>query len=253
MLSYIIDEKGNKTHVVIPIEEWKRIKEMESLSSINVDSFPEQHISNLIDFLKKIDNLPVEAWKKAYEEHYSYYEKLDVVDLMILYLFRSGELGTIFDDELDHDIPEEDTSVITGGFSARRVDIVKKDGSALDWKTYSLLREKIGISSEQEFLVHFHSHVKFADKYISLFKEKYSRLHRNAERDRLFVYDLNYLYADNIVVKAQEFYPKSSTAKYIAEHLYNSNLSQVYRATKEATERISFFEHERYSLSDIFH
>lgn len=244
MISYIVDEDGIKTHAVVPIREWQKIKEENFLSTVDIISYPDKHVEDTIEFLKTLENLSVDEWKKSYEEHYSYYNKLDIVDFMVLYLFRSGKFGTIFGEEIEQNIDAKDTILFDDDMFMSTIRVIKKDGSPLDWGMYSSIRKKIGVSSEQEFLSYFHSKMKFDNDSIEYFKNRYKRLHRNAEKDRLFVYDLHVLFSDNWVKISYEdtFKKPEEIAKYLAKYLYNENISQVYRASKEAQDRIDTFK-----------
>jgi len=211
--------------------------------------YPHYHIANTVEFLKKINTLKGNDWKKKYEDFFDYYNKFDIVDFMVLYLFRSIQFSTIFEEEVDANAESIDASnLLYEHFSFYRMQLLKKDGLAIDWNTYVSVREKIGTSSEQEFLAYFHTKLKFDNQSIKLFKNTYKRLHRNAERDRLFIYDMIFLLASgyikigkekNFLVDISKSIP--GMAKYLANHLYNGNVSQVYRAAKEAEERISLF------------
>lgn len=244
MISYLVDEDGNRSHAVVPIHEWKNMQRKDYLSTLDFMTFPEKHVINILNFLETLENYSIDDWKKSYDSYFDYYNKLDMIDFMVLYLFRSGTLGTLFDEETEKNMGENDTSLFddTDRMHMTRIQLLKKDGSMFDWGAYTSVRKKIGISSEQEFLTYFHETLKFTDTSIEYFKTKYKRLHRNSEKDRLFIYDLNVLYADSFVKPEKDFFIEpQSVAKYLAKHLYNGNISQVYRATKEANERVQSF------------
>ena len=255
MISYLVDADGNRTHAVVPIHEWENMEGKDSLSMLDFMTYPQQHVMNTISFLKTLENSSVDDWKKAYDNYFDYYNKLDMIDFMVLYLFRSGILGTQFDEDTENNMQADDTSLFDAtSISRHQIEVVKKDGSPFDWGAYKSIRRKIGISSEQEFLIYFHETLKFKETSIENFKGRYTRLHRNSEKDRLFIYDLNVLYGQHLV-SIEGHYGKSlvtqlehsfiepfDIGKYLAKYLYNGNVSQVYRATKEAHERVGFFK-----------
>ena len=244
MVSYIVDESGNKTHAVVPIREWEKIKEDIYFNEDKNSSYPEEHISKIINFLKDNNNQSIQSWKAHYEEYYNYYNKLDFVDFMVLYLYRSGFFGVTFSDEIYENIDMNKSDLFLTHIEVSNINYVTKNDDAIDWKVYKDIRDNIAVTTEQEFLMYFHSKVKFTSESIEYFKQRYKRVHKNAERDRLFVYDIYILFGSGFVNTPKKLIFKDiekSQAQYIAKHLYKDNISQVYRAGKEAQERIALF------------
>jgi len=246
MISYIIDENGNKTHAVVPINLWETLKTKEYIASMTEKEYPEYHLLSIIDFLENINSNPVDSWKKYYEEYFEYYNKLAVDDFIVLYLFRSTKFLTVFDGEIEHADRMNEDKLFQDYFSVHGMHITQKDGRRIDWNLYTMIREKIGTISEQEFLTLFHSKLKLTENSIEDFKRRYKRLHRSAERDRLFVYDLSVLLMNNFsdIQKKKRVLDelKNDVSQYLAKHLYNGNLSQVYRAKKEAQDKIEYVD-----------
>ncbi|WP_372998984.1 hypothetical protein [Sulfurimonas sp.] len=244
MISYVVDEDGNKTYALVPINVWEKLKTDNYVTSMTEKDYPEYHLLNTINFLGSINRNSVDSWKKFYEGYFEYYNKLDVVDFIILYLFRSDKFLVVFDEEIEHADRMNEYDSFHEHFTIHSMQITKKDGTRIDWKLYTTIREKIGTISEQEFLTLFHSKLKFTDESIENFKHRYKRVHRSAERDRLFVYDLSILLMNNLedIQKKERVLDElqNDVSQYLANNLYNGNLSQVYRAKKEAQEKIEY-------------
>jgi len=244
MISYIVDENGNKTHAIVPIKQWTEIEAEMLLNQDKGSSYPEEHISNTIHFLKENRNIDVTLWKKKYELYFNYYNKLDLVDFMVLYLYRSGFFGIVFDDEAYEKVDMNTSNLFLEHLSLSNIKYVTKEDKSLTWQIYKEVRDKIDSTTEQEFLLYFHSRLKFTNSSVDYFKEQYKRVHRNAERDRLFVYDLYILFGNKHVHVPKKYLfneLEKTPAQYIAKYLYKENISQVYRAGKEAAERVAVF------------
>ncbi|TKI70897.1 hypothetical protein FCU45_00460 [Sulfurimonas crateris] len=245
MVSFLMDENGKKTHAVIPIEEWEKIElyiQQDEQSEISL--YPSFHIKNVLSFIKEHNDLSLSEWQTVYENFYSYYKKLDIKDVMALQLFRAGILGRAY--------IENNIVVYEELFKPRPIKfLIEKDGSPIKEKSLKILREAVANCSEYNFLDIFNKTVSFDPDLISDYRSEYKRLRRDAERDRMFIYDLDVLYSIQMFNSDKEFQQiftndenisigefRGLINKYIAEHLYNGNVSQVYRAAKEGAERV---------------
>lgn len=256
-IGYITDKNGDRTHAVIPIQEWDRIREMAySSQHRRFEAYPVQHLKNVLEFIIKTRDLNVNDWRQKYEEFYSYYNELSVEDIMVLYIFRSGGFSIesndfimqFFNEDNEQDEAEFEAMVwdASGSMGIRTVN-----GQEVTPTPFLLIGSSIANTSEEEFIKKFYTQLSIDFGTIDYFKHVHKRIRKEAERDRLFIYDLTVLFADDKCGLADEYAflftdeskpsskdIKAAVVKYIASRLYNDNPSQVYRAAKEAVERV---------------
>lgn len=244
MVNYIVDEDGIKTHAVIPIDEWEKMQ-------INIPekstSFFNSQLATVTAFIKDNNHLNINEWKEAYEKHFSYYKKLEFEDFLALHLLRTSYIT-------DARVQDNIVLVPEGfGFSMRPVKwLLEKDGTVIKEKSLKLLKDAKKSGSEKNFLEVFHQVVYFDPDLIADYRSDYQRLRRDAERDRLFIYDLDSRYAVGAKGNDKEFEKiftndddiiigdlRRLIRKYLAKRLYNGNLSRISRAASEGEERIN--------------
>jgi len=256
-INYMIDEDGKKTHAVVPLHIWNKIKldAYASMKSWN-GSYPCTQVRKVLEFIKENQDLSSEQWQTAYEEFYAYYEKLDIEDILALYLFRSSLLACSFEDDIDEfagEKPEGD-SLYEDHFVLSRFNILTKDGGKLPRATYNLVRERISWLTDEEFLSMFKKYLSFDKESIKEYREQHKRIRKSAERDRMFIYDVHHLFGGNICDELNNEFDmlfgngdrnQKDIIKeiniFLAKQLYNGNLSQVYRTAGEASQRVQMF------------
>lgn len=246
-VNYIIDGNANKTHVVIPMDLWGKIKHHVDLEEDGqIVSWPKKHMYNLMNFVKETNDLPVDKWKQAYEKFYNYYETLKLEDILALYLFRSN----IWSEPQKEDLSATVTYWKT--FHTYEVSsLLEKTGKVITVKTLRKIRNQISELDEQDFIKLYNKELYLHEDFITEYKSKYQRLRRSTERDRLFIYDLGEAFAlsngelnkeyRDLFTQDDDLIPgdlKGKVYEYIANRLYNGNISQVYRAAKEASDRM---------------
>jgi len=89
MISYIVDEDGNKTHVIIPIEAWEQVQNVDNKEKNSQimevppieDLCVDKHLKNLVPLVEGMELLSVEDWQKEYKEFFKYMEGLEIANL----------------------------------------------------------------------------------------------------------------------------------------------------------------------------
>lgn len=241
MVSYVVDVDGKRTHIMIPIDEWENM----GIDIFNKPLlFSDSHISVVTSFIKENHHLNVIEWKKAYSDFYQYYKQLNIQDILALYLFRSLVISQAY--------VENNNVVYKSLFTVFPIkNLLEKDGSYIKEKSLKVLQKAMRQNSEIYFIQVFKKTVDFNPEFLHKYKTENQRLRRDAERDRLFIYDLEVGYAismynqdiefQNIFTNDKNITPGNLSGlirQYIAERLYNGNKSQVSRACIEGEERL---------------
>ena len=97
MINYLTDEYGNKTHVVIPIDEWLKIRDQENKGLVisNYDqiqsSYPIVHLRKIMYLVSGMENMPIDEWNKQYNDYFQYFGTLKSKDIGLLYLIRNDD------------------------------------------------------------------------------------------------------------------------------------------------------------------
>ena len=224
MISYIVDEDGNRTHAVVPINEWNNIVNEKNIIKPIIKTMPvledlcsKKHLENILPLVKDMDILSEEEWDKEYKQFFKYMETLKYKDIYLLYLIRSDE----FIYNINHCDSEDDLDRFNMYYGISRlsgVDLVISDYKELSKAVYTL--------GDSEFLKYFNSNYKF--KNIS---DKKIRL--DAEINRLFIFDLMERFPKCMEVE-YDIRPKEAQKK-LMKFLYNNQSgakTQVQRALK---------------------
>jgi len=268
MIKYLYDDNGNTTDAIIPIADWNTIYADKSYNltstkyigeePINKESIFFQHYIEILDLVDKhivIDNitknelysienkcqmlnindkyelLSNEIWlKQYYKKYFKYYEILNEDDISLLYFFRTNIFKNFdINDNIEVHIDKLYSNYkLTNYLNAGKISI----------QEYNILVSKFNQLTEFSFLQFFRINFK-----INLPYKKNIRLNRDSECNRLFIYDLltiNKSYSNydelkkynNIIAK------KSNLIEFLFNFIYNGNKTQVYRAYKEAKEKI---------------
>ncbi len=232
-IQYILDSNNNKTHVIIPKDEWAKINNDE----LNYDGFKEidtlphsyliQHYREILSIIDKSNSLKDETWINLFNEYFKYYNALDEYDISLLYFFRSNRLFVLRDDIEDYVIQLQEMYKIT-----------TVEGKPFTIADYLNIRNKIQYSNEFTFLQYFKSNFK-----IELSNNNVKRIQRIPTRNRLFVYDLIFIHdivqTPKCLSKFNNFISSKKTIiKFLADKFYNNQETQVYRVYQEATKQI---------------
>jgi hypothetical protein len=230
MISYIVDKDGNKTHVIIPMEEWKenhsamskdRIKEKFVLEApVIEDLCPNKHLENLLPLIEGMELLDVEDWQKEYKDFFKYMEGLKYKDIYLLYLIRNKE----FIYNLTHCDNEDSLDLFQVYYG-----IKKLSGGDLTLHDCKELRKALYTLDDNDFLKYFNSKYK-----LNNIKDKKIRI--DAEINRLFIYDLVERFPE-CMTPEYEITPKEAQTK-LMKFLYNNSSgakTQVQRALRQVS------------------
>jgi hypothetical protein len=231
--SYIVDKDGNNTHAVVPIEAWLVINDLVEACSesipknieipIIVDTnYRRSQLLKLLPLVESMDYDSVEDWQKKYQEFFKYMDGLKYTEVEMLYRIRDN----FFIEFLDKYKDEEARNSFSHYYS-----IVSRDG------TFSLeeakeLRRSV-VLSDEEFIKFFKK------KYIHDVEDKKIRI--EAERNRLFIFDLMELYPEQMELD-YDITRKEAQSK-LMKFIFNGSKgakTQVQRALKQASVRTSF-------------
>lgn len=226
MISYIIDENGKKTHVIIPIEMWDNNKEeIKGNTQIEMpvieDMCPNKHLYNLIPLLEGMELDSIEEWQKKYHKFFKYMQGLKYKDIYLFYLIRSEE----FLYNLRHCENEDALDLFKVYYRISKIsgdDINIADIKDLNSAVYSL--------SDNEFLKYFNA------KYKVDIEDKKIRI--DAEINRLFIFDVIERFPKCMEVE-YDITPKEAQKK-LMKFLYKNSTgakTQVQRALKQAISR----------------
>jgi len=235
MVSYIIDENGNKTHVVVPMEKWlyysnlaeediDKYKNTEVFPIIIKDDYPMKHLEKMVPLVEAMDYDSVDKWKKEYKSFFRYMEGLKHKDIDMLYLIRSDEFRNMLSKYED----AEKRNTFSFYYS-----IVSRNSGNLTLKEAKELNDSLYRLNDEEFLNFFNKNYKHTteDKKIRI----------EAEINRLFIYDLMEIYPKYMELE-YDITKKEAQAK-LMKFLYEGRKgakTQVQRALKEANIRIVF-------------
>lgn len=263
MIKYLYDENGNKTDIVIPIEQLNNIKSInESLKRfdpeehnklsesfklddlVNKKAIFKQHyleilkLISLFHMFSKENNIEEHKMKlydpqndlmNTYKEYFKYYEILNQEDINLLYFFRSEVFkGFNTTDEVDNYC-----NILYDKYQ------LKDRHANICLFSYNDLIEQYNTLTEFSFLQYFKM-----NHTIVLPKSNIKRLNRDTECTRLFIYDLmtiNEKYAGSLqaIINYWSFVQdKSSLIEYLADMFYKGTKTSVHRAYKEAKEKI---------------
>lgn len=223
MISYIVDENGNKTHVVIPIEEWdtigvKQNNNHTTMMPVFFDDCPNKQLYKMLPLIESMELDSIKDWKKQYKIFYKYMERLKSHDIEILYLIRSNE----FIYNISHCDNEDilDRIILYYGIS-------KVLDSALTIDDCKEISRAVFTMDDETFLKFFNG------KYKINAKDRKIRI--DAEINRLFIYDLMERFPrcmeleyDITAKEAQE-----KLMKYLYENKKGAK-TQVQRALRQA-------------------
>lgn len=230
MVSYLTDEYGNKTHAVVPIEEWLKICDQKNKGLVisNYDqvqsSYPIIHLRKILPLVMGMDNTPVDKWKEQYNDYFGYMNNLKAKDIALLYLIRSSDFRAF--------IRKSDKQMIPGGLNAIYF-IYSKDKKPLTSEEVKKLNDNLYSMDEQSFIRFFHENYRFRDPI----KKK---IRISAEIDRLFIYDVMETYP--LYMDAYYKINKDEALSKLMKYVYSDSSAaktQVQRALREADERIN--------------
>ena len=235
MIKYLYNEKGNKTDVLIPIEQWTILNNDELKHNFNEpDKLPStflmKHHLEILELIEKHKTMTKDEWINLYNEYFKYYNALDEYDINLLFFFRKS-VNSLF--VLSDDIQ----NIIDILYEIYK--LTKLDGSKLSVDDYILLRNNTMYLNEFAYLQYFKLNFK-----VILPKHKAKRLQRLPDRNRLFIYDLLFinevLSNDTMYENYFEFIQsKRNIIDFISTYLYNGVDSQVYRLQQETSERLN--------------
>jgi len=230
MISYIVDAEGNKTHVIIPIEEWKRQHDAEHKDktkdnkNLEVPTIEDlclyRHLENLTPLVEGMELLNVEDWQQEYKDFFKYMEGLKYKDIYLLYLIRNKE----FIYNLIHCDNEDSLDLFKVYYAITRLS-----GDDLSLHDCKELRQSLYNLNDNDFLKYFNSKYKLKNV-----KDKKIRI--DAEINRLFIYDLVERFPECMELD-YDITPKDAQKK-LMKYLYNNNKgakTQVQRALRQVS------------------
>ncbi|WP_421715815.1 hypothetical protein [Arcobacter arenosus] len=251
-LNYIVDDNGNKTHVIVKIDDWNMLKENSNDNNIkNIGQLStEKRIVLVMDssnlFLQMYRGFDLEDWQQHFKSVFKFMNYLEAKDFGLLYLLRSDKFQYIMKKDNLLEVSQE----VYENYRIRTLD-----DKLLDDKSVKKLKKILLENDTSENLIkEFNSSYKIGDKVSIKFR-------KDAEIKRLFVYDSLRIipkFFKTIVAminpeeekEIEKVFSDTAHAEQLLSHyLYNSkNLTQVQRALKEADERINGDLWEKYLL-----
>ncbi|WP_152183158.1 hypothetical protein [Sulfurimonas indica] len=230
MINYIVDEYGNKTHAIVPIDEWLKIMHEQKISGLSVhnydlsqSSYHIVHLRKILHLLTAMEKIPVEEWQEQFKKYFSYYHYLKSADIGLLYLLRNKDFIHLLSNYSDENAQELYSTYF---ISSKK----KKPLSEIEFKT---LHDKIFILDEAPFLLYFHDNYKYVF-------EVQKKIRYNAEAKRLFVYDIMEVFP--IYMTSYYNITKEDAQNKLMQYLYNNKngaKTQLQRALREADDRIN--------------
>ncbi len=243
MVSYIVDEYGNETHAVVPIDEWENIQSILSPENISMGTiectkkamhgraipsvvFDINTIMNKIDTEKNINEI--------INIHYKYLELFDSKDIGLLYLIRT--VG--FNMYMLLDVPlNNNTNELLDQFY-ELFQIKNLHNEKLKYEEFKSLQKIFLLTATPKELVNTFK------KYFQLGVSGFSkRIRKDAEIKRLFFYDFSVLYPLVFPDKITELGELKEKTEDLAEIIYSKNtkssaIAQMYKAIRDSKERI---------------
>ena len=241
MVSYIVDESGNKTHAVVPIDEWHKIDLQK------VDGLPYQKsdiedivsgsvVRSVLFDITMIMSHSEKDKKLAYvvNTHYKYLDEFDSKDIGLLYLFRETRFNMIMAGEISR--------------SNEADEIIEKFCEMYTIKT--LYNKNLTIEDFQKVQKIFLNTVSPKDAikkfklYFKIGVDGFSkRLRKDAEIKRLFFYDLSNYFTLVFPNDIKEIGELKKMMENMAESIYEKNskesaITQMNKAIREANQRI---------------
>lgn len=230
MVSYIVDEYANKTHVVIPIDEWLKISHQQKINGTMSNSYdtiqssyPITHLRKIMHLISGMEKTPVEEWKKQYAEFFYYFDTLKSKDIGFLYLIRNNDFRYLL-----RTYSEENAQKLKDTYY-----ICSKENQVLTEKDIDILFHKLFQLDEYDFLIFFNENYK----HVFNFKKK---IRLKAEVKRLFIYDV----METFPAYMSNYYKitKDEAQTKLMKYMYENNSgakTQVQRALRDADERIN--------------
>eukprot|EP01028_Stygiella_incarcerata_P009756 TRINITY_DN46903_c1_g1_i3.p1 TRINITY_DN46903_c1_g1~~TRINITY_DN46903_c1_g1_i3.p1 ORF type:complete len:219 (-),score=-46.20 TRINITY_DN46903_c1_g1_i3:117-773(-) len=179
-VNYIVDGNGNKTHVIVKIEDWNLIKENSSNSSINkIEQFSSDKKINLIMssynlFMDMVADFDVTDWQVHFKNVFKYMNYIEAKDFGLLYLLRNDTFQYILRKENLLEISQE----LYENYKVRTLD-----DKILSENDIKALKDILFNSASSDSLIkEFNRFYKIGDKVNIKFR-------KDAEIKRLFIYD----------------------------------------------------------------
>lgn len=241
MIKYLYDENGNKTDVLVPIEEWEFHKlpvtdNMETATFSFNDSnslrdiYLLRHYREILELIEKRAIMNKEEWIDFFDEYFKYYHALSEYDISLLFFFRKFNQTSLFASSFDK---HTELEKLCQQYNFRTIENEKPT-----MQQFIAIRNLANYANEFSYLQAF----KF-DFKIDLPKPNTKRLQRIPDRNRLFTYDL--LTIHDLFIKEQSFRDhwdfiksKKNIITFISEYFYNNQESVIYRLYGEVEERI---------------
>jgi len=255
MLKYVFDKDGNKTDIIVPIEEWNNMQ-CTQLPIIDHDPlyidntsglenffkkshfkvYLKEHYKQIIELINKKDDLTKEEWLNIYDEYFKYYNILNENDINLLFFIRKETLPNFLqmDDEI---IQKQINDELNNKYELRSI----YSGTIARYK-YRMISNSIMTMNEYSFLQFFKTNFRMNFSNSSI-----KRLQRLPDRNRLFIYDLltihEHYQEENTYSNLKEFFKsKKEIVSFLASYLYNNQDAPVYRMYNDVVNRITNFD-----------
>lgn len=243
MISFLVDENGNKTHAVIPIDEYMKMKAFTAdekligfFGNMTQAVMGKALPSTMYDLTMILSDHDFESSiEDMIKSHYKYLETLSSKDFGLLYLMRSSDFNMFM--MVDASI-DTDASNRVLDFFENDLKILPKRKEHLTFDDFEQLQQIFALSLTPQEVVQ-----KF-NQYFKIGVDNYSRkIRRDAELKRLFFYDFSNLFPVLYPSEVGQIGDIKATLENLALELYPNNskesaITQMNKAIRDAKDRI---------------
>lgn len=234
MINYIIDENGNKTHVVVPIDKWNElsidmdINQKETTKLLNETIGTKGNgIPVLYHAISLLSLIESPTFSSALKEILWYINNASASEIGFMYLLRT---------------PEFIEFINKNSFDNNSIQQLTKDFYITDLQGEPLSTEKLEIfysiiinsATPDQMLKHL--------KTICIIgiKNNKKRIRRDADMKRLFIFDVveNFTTVMPELIKDMDSFKRSLALALYPENTEDSAMAQFNKAHREAKDRI---------------
>lgn len=252
MIKYLIDDDGNTTHAVVPIDEWDNI--IDELNDFRNEEKDKDYIkpevtsslgqmAMLHQIYSKYPNF--DAMRDILDDEYKYFSSFSSNDIGLLYLVRSPEFCNFLN--MHNKVELDEISKKYSDFF-----IYKKDGSQITADDVRDFLHTMMAATQFDHLIRwFNARFQFGEKISK------NKIRRDADFRRLFIYDCMVLFSKAYDKKIRNPLSEAPGTEgliagnnmkiFLSQLLFKTESTlQVHRLLKEAKERIEQFGWKKY-------
>jgi len=234
MINYIVDEHGNKTHAIVPIDTWNNIKNGVDENSVKaiIDGAMDLSVGTipvLMHSMGAFSFMDSPTFSSVLKDMFWYINSASPSEIGLMYLLRTAEFSEYI---MNSDLDEKNIERLSSEFY-----ISDLQGYPLSLEKAQNLRSVImGSINPESLLKEFRKH------FIIGSKNNKKRIRRDAEMKRLFIFDaLDFfprVMPELMIDESIEGFKDDLSTILYPENTRESAIAQLNKAYREAKDRI---------------